>query len=433
MAQLIRHGHLPCILAISVMILVAPSNSAEIPFAFSMQTAGLENMSSGQIMDLYNNSQDISIPILIKNSSIRDIYEHIFADKIIKDEIAVKEFANEIIKGHMGDNTLDQVFTIYDYLRYGKDGIGGWYYVSEQPIMKGDSDSYSYAIDTLTLGEEMNFTGSGDCDDFAITIASLIRAIGGTVRIIAVEDRGQLTHSYSEVYLGNLNETEDNIYYLMKLLMIKYRVDKIYAHIDPVTKDVWLNLDAPLNLGGQAYPGAAYSPGSAHYVIVDFSSASKKKITEPEYRSMINIVNESMNSPEAIGELRKVDEKVDQIKNLLEISGINTSEFPSTKKFEGDTYNLLGSFGLFDIDMAKLAYGNASMIPDPNAESLYLVIDLKKMLNDPAMNNASMEGSDQIASLNWIINNSMIVQDGREIPLNAFFDAFGLKSIPIIG
>jgi hypothetical protein len=365
----------------------------------------------------------------------------IFADKIRQDDITVKRIANEIVKGHTGELTLDQIFTIYDYLRYGRNGIGGWYYVSDQPTMANESDKYSSASETLMLGERMNFTGSGDCDDFAIVMASLVNAIGGTVRVVAVEDNGKLVHAYCEVYLGCLNETDDDIYYLAQLIRTKYRVDKIYTHIDPSSKDVWLNLDTPLNLGDRAYPGIPYSPGSSHYLIVDLPVnpriidlpiSPSNEIKPPEYRSMLNIVKESMNSPEAMDNLGKIDENMLLFKLLAERNGLNASEVPSTNELLDATYNMLGSYGMFDLDMAKLAYGNTSFIPNSSADSLYLVIDLKKMLNDPAMmqgSNASnsMFGANPFSNLGAIMNNSMIVQDGKDVPLSAFYESLGLK------
>jgi len=162
--------------------------------------------------------------------------------------------------------------------------------------------------------------------------------------------------------------------------MMKYRVDKIYTHIDAVSKEVWLNLDTPLSLGEQAYPGIPYSEGAAHHLIVDFTvQDSKKGIKPPEYRSMINILNESMNSPEGIGELRAIDKNLLLVSILAQRSGSNASENPSTDEFVGAAYNLLGSYVVFDVDMAKLASGNVSSLPNSSGNLTNPI--LSQMLN----------------------------------------------------
>jgi hypothetical protein len=415
-------------LAIIMLLLINPAFSLDIPFVFTKDTAGLENLSSEQIMSLYNTSPDLAkMPPLTEDRTTEDYFRTIFEEKICQDGNTTHRIANEIIKGHTGDLTIDQIFTIYDYLRYGRNGIGGWYYVSEPLVMINESDAFNSASETLKLGESMSFTGSGDCDDFAIVMASLVRAIGGTVRVIAVEDDGKLVHAYSEVYLGCLNETDDEIYYLVQLLMIKYRIDKIYTHIDPLSKDVWLNLDTPLNLGDRAYPGIPYSLGSDHHKITDLSIGTRQEVKAPEYRSLINIVNESMNSPDALNNLSKIDENVLIFKQLAERSGLNASEIPSTNELLDTTFNMLGSYGLFDLDMAKLAYGNTSFIPNSSANSTYLVFDLNKMRDMIQDSNASALGVDPFSNLSAVMNDSMIVQDGKSMPLSTVFDSLGLK------
>jgi hypothetical protein len=260
-------------------------------------------------------------------------------------------------------------------------------------------------------------------------MASLVNDIGGTVRIVLVKNNGTLIHAYSEVYLGCLNETDNEIYYLTQLLMLKYRVDKIYAHIDPLTKDVWLNLDTPLNLGERSYPGIPYLPGSAHDLIIILPPDHMRKVNPPEYRLMLNIINESMNSPEALSNLSKVDENVLLFQLLAERNGLNSSEVPSTDQLVLAAYNMLGSYGLFDLDMAKLAYGNTSVIANSSTNSTYLVFDLQQMLSNPdvmQVDNTSASANNSALMLSEIANNSAIMQDGKSIPLSTFFKSLGL-------
>lgn len=398
--------HILCAFAIAMLLCITPSDSLEMPFAFTMNTAGLENMSSNQLTDIYNNShhaKKISKMEDSLGSPYRKTYGPIFEEKIRFSNVTTWRIAHEIIRGHPGDLTLDQVLAIYDYLRYGSDKIGGWYYVSDPMVLSNESDSFRSASENLANGEKMNFTGSGDCDDFAIAIASLLKEIGGTVRIIVVEDHGNPVHAYSEVYLGSLNETDNEIYYLTQLLMMKYRVDKIYTHIDPVNKEVWLNLDTSLSLGEQAYPGIPYSEGAAHHLIVDFTVPdSKKGIKPPEYRSMINILNESMNSPEGIGELRAIDKNLLLVSILAQRSGSNASEIPSTDEFVGAAYDLLGSYGVFDVDMAKFAYGNVSSRPNSSGNLTNPI--LSQMINSMMTDKNASEANTLLGLENMLGN-----------------------------
>jgi len=177
-------------LVIAMLLFIAPSYSSEIPFAFTMNTIGLENMSSLQLDELYNNSLNTkNISKIMEDGPYKKAYMPIFSEKINFDNVPVERIAQEIVRGHAGDLTLDQVLAIYDYLRYGSDKIGGWYYVSDPLVMSNESDSFKSASESLANGEKINFAGSGDCEDFAIAIASLLKAVGGTVRIIIVESR----------------------------------------------------------------------------------------------------------------------------------------------------------------------------------------------------------------------------------------------------
>jgi hypothetical protein len=105
--------------------------------------------------------------------------------------------------------------------------------------------------------------------------------------------------------LGCLNDTDDDIYRLIELLMIRYRVDKIYVHIDPLTKDIWLNLDANLKLGGRLYPGAPYLSGSGHYLITDLSVGVRDGVAIADI-SLQAIVNDALNSPGVMTNLSKI-------------------------------------------------------------------------------------------------------------------------------
>lgn len=131
--------------------------------------------------------------------------------------------------------TIDQVRLIYEHL------ADRW-----APAPDPHGFEYPrYAWDSISQGEG-DYSGSGDCDDFAIVIASLIENMGGTTRIILANG---LTggHAFTEVYLGKLNTTEFER--IDGWLRDRYH-DGIHYHINDTTDEVWLNLDwgdNPLN------------------------------------------------------------------------------------------------------------------------------------------------------------------------------------------
>lgn len=89
---------------------------------------------------------------------------------------------------------------------------------------------------------------SGDCDDHAILMASLIRAIGGTPRIIHTQ-----AHMYPEMLIGDESNIENIIYLIQEVLFKNESKGKqIFYHIDERGK-VWLNLDYTAK-----YPGGPF-------------------------------------------------------------------------------------------------------------------------------------------------------------------------------
>ena len=89
---------------------------------------------------------------------------------------------------------------------------------------------------------------SGDCDDHAILMASLIRAVGGTPRIIHTQ-----AHMYPEMLIGDESNLENIIYLIQEVLFKEESKGKqIFYHIDERGK-VWLNLDYTAK-----YPGGPF-------------------------------------------------------------------------------------------------------------------------------------------------------------------------------
>jgi len=86
-----------------------------------------------------------------------------------------------------------------------------------------------------------NFTGN--CLDFAILNAAVIKNAGGEPRIVIAYDTKGEGHAYPEVYMGNsLDEIQEAGDYLSS----RYNGTPVYWHItreDDGTTDYWLNLD----------------------------------------------------------------------------------------------------------------------------------------------------------------------------------------------
>lgn len=87
-----------------------------------------------------------------------------------------------------GETGLLQVLSIHRYV------MGRWRYVNDPLYIR--SNYHSPADRTIGAG----FVG--DCDDFAVLIASMVEAVGGTVRILHGTCEGG-AHAWAEVLLGN--------------------------------------------------------------------------------------------------------------------------------------------------------------------------------------------------------------------------------------
>jgi tetratricopeptide (TPR) repeat protein len=156
-----------------------------------------------------------------------------------------------------GDYTIDQICSIYDYLKNGDWPIKGWSYARDPRGV----NYFNYANESLWIGNKNGCTGAGDCDDFAILISALVESIGGTTRIILAHNNSTGVHAYTEVYLGQLNSQDRQVTDIIYWLKQKYNTDNIFVHIDTNTKDVWLNLDWGPDDKGNEHPGGPFYQG----------------------------------------------------------------------------------------------------------------------------------------------------------------------------
>lgn len=117
-------------------------------------------------------------------------------------------------------------------------------------------DYYAKASETLQQLEEDDKL-KGDCDDYAIVMAGLIRATGGDVQLVRTEiikaDGTVIGHLYPEVNIGDQKDLETVAYLIKNKLFAKESLDKsLYYYIDE-NGEVWLNFDY-----NDYYPGGPY-------------------------------------------------------------------------------------------------------------------------------------------------------------------------------
>lgn len=117
-------------------------------------------------------------------------------------------------------------------------------------------DYYQKASETL---KQLDFDDQlkGDCDDYSIIMAALIKSIGGEVQLVRTEvimENGDVVgHIYPEVNIGDQKDLESVAYLIATQLFKEESKDKsIYYYADK-EGIVWLNFDY-----NDYYPGGKY-------------------------------------------------------------------------------------------------------------------------------------------------------------------------------
>jgi WD40 repeat protein len=169
----------------------------------------------------------------------------------------IEQTAVTIARDYPGEFSINQVGAIYNSL------VEGWSYYLD-PNFK---ESYKNANLTLQDGVRAGTVGAGDCDDFAILIASLIESLGGSTRIIfsQEEETGQ-GHAYAELYLGKKDDPRQEE--LENWIKGEFGTSSVPGmRFDD--EEVWLNLDynssyigGPFFGGGKAFRKTAWIAGN---------------------------------------------------------------------------------------------------------------------------------------------------------------------------
>ena len=145
----------------------------------------------------------------------------------------VRNRAVHIAGSTPGSFNIGQVCDLFDYC------ISNWSYVND--AQKGEV--IESAPNTLKNGL------NGDCDDFAVLMASMVMAVGGEARISYVY-KGNRGHAFAEVNIGSTDVTDVERYVSKRYARIYkgntwYRTDDYGNH--------WLNLD-----WWERHPGGRY-------------------------------------------------------------------------------------------------------------------------------------------------------------------------------
>ena len=143
-----------------------------------------------------------------------------------------KKFANELAAKSAGPYNIGQVCDIFDYC-YNK-----WRYVNDP----ADIEYVARASESIAASL------TGDCDDFAVLVASCILAVGGKPCInIGFNPRGG--HAFTEVDIAGFDQSE--VLNTIKKHFSAYPVTSLATRRDG--SHLWLNLDWQA-----AYPGGPY-------------------------------------------------------------------------------------------------------------------------------------------------------------------------------
>ena len=311
-----------CLIVLAIVFIsIGLESGADVPFVFDQQSSGIADYNSTQLEQAYTTSTDLAgIPsvsapkdneVLIfpvtgggntpggkVEKKVADL-KSTFDARVEPDNSVVHHEAVVLAARYSGDHTIDQISSIYTYLKNGDESKKGWSYV---PDPRG-VDYFMYANETLTIGKDARCAGAGDCDDFAILMSALVESVGGTTRVILAHNNTTGGHAFAEVYLGQLNGTYSHVTDIVEWLEQKFNTNKIYTHVDTGTKDVWLNLDWGTDEKSNAHPGGPFYKRDKHIVLCIRDQYDKTPLSLPEKSKLIG----SLENPIPPAEAKPID------------------------------------------------------------------------------------------------------------------------------
>lgn len=146
-----------------------------------------------------------------------------------------RNFAVRVAGNFPGKFNIGQICEIYDAIRPPE-----WHYVNDPRGM----EFYSKASQTIEKADL-----SGDCDDFAILIYSLVTAIGGEARLVFAWNQNS-GHAFTELNIYDTNT--EKLLRNMRELYPGYSISNLHYRLDS-KGNKWLNLD-----WWARYPGGKY-------------------------------------------------------------------------------------------------------------------------------------------------------------------------------
>ena len=169
-----------------------------------------------------------------------------------KDEEVRKTATNWAVKNFKAYQSVAPSLSVLHALSIFKEVRNRWNYVYDP---EGE-DYYAKASESLKQLEADDLL-KGDCDDYSIVIAALVKATGGEVQLVRTivhnDDGTQTGHLYPEVKIGDIKDLETYAYLIKNLLFPSESKEKaIFYYIDK-EDNVWLNFDY-----NEYYPGGKY-------------------------------------------------------------------------------------------------------------------------------------------------------------------------------
>jgi PKD domain/Transglutaminase-like superfamily len=241
------------ILGIFLLILISPVVCKEVAYAFGddnrhpIGESNLTDYRGNDIVSFTISATPGGPQVSQKAQRTEEFFKKEINEKINVGNQSVRDEGVRLVGRRSGAQSIDQISSIYDYL------VGNWTYVSDSRGL----EVFQYSNYTLEMGREVGSSGKGDCDDFAILLASLIDSIGGTPRIILANGPAG-GHAYTEVYLGKMGGQDKNLDRILSWLRSEYRVNEIYYHTNPISGEIWLNLDWWKDTNGANHPGGPF-------------------------------------------------------------------------------------------------------------------------------------------------------------------------------
>lgn len=204
-----------------------------------------------------NESAGTLAPALATNTlpSQKDLWARQIKEAMDSENPTTRDYALSLIDtSHPGERTIAQLCDIWEKT-YRK-----WTYVSDPRGF----EYFSPASNTITIGLK------GDCDDFAILIASLVESTSGSARVILAQGTDGGGHAYAEVYV---TDNEQDFAAIAQYITKRYNCRTVAYHVeydDDGKPSYWLNLDWQSgHPGGEFYESnglltAYYSSGYWH-------------------------------------------------------------------------------------------------------------------------------------------------------------------------